>query len=287
MQIVTDSGTDALLAGEKPQDIHVIPLNVTLDGITYQEGINIEKEKFYELLENSENLPITSQPSPGGFAAIYREIAKKDPDILSIHISSGLSGTINSAINAVDMVPEANITVVDTKTLSVGAGWQVAAAGKAVRAGWPKEKIVEWLGKIRDATHTVFTLKELKYLIHGGRIGHIKGLLASILDIKPIIGVNIEKGNYEQLGQARSFNKAVDTLVHLMEKHVKPGEKIAAQVVHSMNLEGADMLKEKVDSVYDCQWLPIGPMSLVLGAHTGRSMIGLCYTPAETLVLPA
>jgi len=287
MQIVTDSGTDAHLArDEKLQGMHVIPLNVTLEGITYQEGINIEKEDFYKLLDNSENLPITSQPSPGDFAAIYREIAKKDPDILSIHISSGLSGTINSAINAVGMVPEANITVIDTKTLSVGAGWQVAAAAKAVRAGWPKEKIVDWVSQIRDATHTVFTLKELKYLIHGGRISHIKGLLASILDIKPIIGVNLEKGNYEQLGQARSFNKAIDNLVNLMEKHVKVGEKIAAQVVHAMNLEGADMLKEKVSKVFDCQWLPIGPMSLVLGAHTGRSMIGICYTPADMLTLP-
>src|SRR5690606_9619448 len=162
-------------------------------------------------------------PSAGEFAEISREIARTDPDIPSVHISAGLSGTVNSARQAAEMVQEANITVFDTMTLSGAEGWQVEAAGRAAKAGgtrekrasrpaagrwpganipvfdtmtpsgaegwqveaaaraakagWTREKIVALLETIRDVTETIFTLPELKYLIHGGRISHLKGLL--------------------------------------------------------------------------------------------------------------
>jgi DegV family protein with EDD domain len=283
MQIVTDSGTDSTLAGGKGLGIHVIPLVVNLAEKSYREGIDIKTEAFYNLLDEGDSLPTTSQPSPGDFAAIYQKIAKKDKEILSIHISAGLSGTVNAAINGAKMVPEADITIVDTKTLAAGAGWQVVAAAKAVAAGWSKEKILDLVKSIREASHSIYTLNELKYLIHGGRISHIKGLLASILDIKPMIGVHKEEGNYEQLGQARSFKKALKGLVNIMEKHIPSEEKIVAQVAHAMNPEGAQELIDRVNEVYKCDWLPIGPMSLVLGAHTGRTMVGVCYAPASVL----
>jgi DegV family protein with EDD domain len=283
MHIVTDSGTDSLLAGGEGMGIHIVPLVVTLNGVSYREGLDIQASDFYDLLDQSQDLPTTSQPSPGDFAEVYRKLAKMDKDILSIHISSGLSGTVNAAINGAKMVPEANITVVDTKTLAAGAGWQVVAAAKSVAAGWSKEKVLALLDSIRDASHSIYTLKDLKYLIHGGRISHIKGLLASILDIKPMIGVHKEKGNYEQMGQARTFNKALNGLVDIMTRRIVSGEKIVAQVAHAMNPEGVEQLKEKVSKVFDCQWLPTGPMSLVLGAHTGRSMVGICYAPARVM----
>ena len=150
MQIVTDSGTDIGLSPEEAAElnIHVVPLKVTLDGKTYREGIDIQQEEFYKLLENTDELPVTTQPSPGDFADLYRELAKTDPDILSIHMSSGLSGTHNSAVLAAEMVPEANITLVDTKTLSAAAGWQVVAAAKAAKAGWKVENILKLIATI-------------------------------------------------------------------------------------------------------------------------------------------
>jgi len=157
-------------------NIHVIPLTVTLDGKSYRERVDIEPEEFYRLLSASDSLPVTSQPSPGEIVDIYKQLAD-DPDIMSIHISSGLSGTVNAAQLAADMLPEANITVVDTKTLSVAAGWQVEAAARAAKAGWPKDKILELIRKISDASDSLYTLKELKYLIHGGRIERASRLL--------------------------------------------------------------------------------------------------------------
>ena len=181
MQIVTDSGTDLWLSSEqaKALNVHTVPLVVTLDGESYREGIDIQPKEFYELLENTESLPVTSQPSAGDFAELYRQLAATDLDILSIHMSSGLSGTFNSAKTGASLVPEANVIHVDTKTLSAAAGWQVEMAAKAIKAGWTREKIIDLMKKVSDASESLYTLNELKYLIHGGRISHMKGLIAT------------------------------------------------------------------------------------------------------------
>ena len=281
MQIVTDSGTDLGLPPDQMAelDIHIVPLIVTLDGKSYREDVDIHPDEFYRLLAATDSLPITSQPSAGVFAETYRRLAATDPDILSIHMTSGLSGTFNSAKAGAELVPEANVTHVDTKTLSAAAGWQVEAAARAAKAGWPKERILALMERISAASDSIYTLKELKYLIHGGRISHMKGLIASVLNIKPLIGVEKVNGTYVQLNQVRTFKRAVKALVDLMAKQHAPGSALRVQVLYSHNPEGAAMLRELVDQRFDCTWLPVGPMSLVLGAHTGPSMVGVGYAP--------
>ncbi|PKN98500.1 MAG: hypothetical protein CVU42_11805 [Chloroflexi bacterium HGW-Chloroflexi-4] len=283
MQIVTDSGTDVFLSKEELQkyNIHVVPLVVTLGGNSYKEGVDIQAEKFYPLLEATDELPVTSQPSAGDFAKIYADLAKNDPDILSIHISSGLSGTSASATAGAAMVPQANVTVIDTKTLSAPAGWQVEAAARAAKAGWNKDRILEAMKKIGDATDVVYTLKELKYLIHGGRISHMKGLLASLLNIKPMIGVEKVKGTYVQYGMARTFNGAIHGIGEYVSKKFKAGSALRVQVLHSYNPEGAQQLIDEMNKLFKCQWLPTGLLSLVLGAHVGKSMVGVAFAPEE------
>jgi len=285
MQIVTDSGTDVYLTPEERRalNVHVVPLVVILDGKSYREEVDITPEAFYPLLESSRNLPTTSQPSAGDFAAVYRALAQTDPDILSIHITSGLSGTFNAAKAGAELVPEARVTHVNTKTLSAAAGWQVKAAARAALAGWPLERILPMLQRISDASESLYTLDELKYLIHGGRISHMKGLIASLLNIKPIIGVEKKGGTYVQKGQARTFKGALKGLVDIM-LHIHPeGTPLQVQVLHAWNPEGAAMLKELIDRYFSCDWLPMGPMSLVLGAHTGRSMVGAAFAAKSAL----
>lgn len=279
MQIVTDSGTDFHLSSEQADqlDVHVVPLTVTLEGQTFREGIDITAEEFYPLLEAAEEMPVTSQPSAGDFAEIYRRLAASDPDILSIHMSSGLSGTLNSALAAAEMVPEANVTHVDTKTLSGAAGWQVAAAARAVQAGWDLPRILDMLTGIGAASESVYTLEELKYLIHGGRISHMKGLIASLLNIKPIIGVEKQHGTYVQRGQARTFKRAIQGLADQISHHHAPDTPLRVQVLHAYNPEGASVLRDLIDRRFECEWLPMGPMSLVLGAHTGPTMVGVAF----------
>jgi DegV family protein with EDD domain len=283
MQIVTDSGTDLWLPPEQAAElnIHIVPLVVTLDDKSYLEGVDIQPDEFYRLLAETDSLPVTSQPSAGDFAEMYRRLAASDPDILSIHLTSGLSGTFNSAQAGAELVPEANVTHVDTKTLSAAAGWQVEAAARALKVGWSIEQVLVLMKRIGDVSDSLYTLNELKYLIHGGRISHMKGLIASILDLKPLIGVEKVNGTYVQLGQTRTFKRAVNGLVDLMAEQHAPGSALRVQVLHSHNPEGAEMLRELVDQRFDCTWLPVGPMSLVLGAHTGPSMVGVGHAPLE------
>ena len=279
MQIVTDSGTDLTLSPEQRTalGIHIVPLVVTLEDKSYLEGVDIEPGEFYRLLAASDELPITSQPSAGVFAEIYRRLAATDPDILSIHMTSGLSGTFNSAQAGAKMTPEANITLVDTKTLSAAAGWQVEAAARAVKAGWATARVLALVKRVSEVSESIYTLDELKYLIHGGRISHMKGLVASLLNLKPLIGVEKVNGTYTQLGQARTFKRAVKGLVKKMTQQHAPGVSLHVQVLHAYNPAGAAMLKEQIEQLFDCTWRPVTPMSLVLGAHTGPSMIGVAY----------
>jgi DegV family protein with EDD domain len=292
MTIVTDSGCDLNLtpAQMAKLDIQVVPLSVTLRGETYEEGPRLDAPSFYQKLEAGEDLPTTSQPSVGLFAELYRRLAKTNPSILSIHMSSGLSGTLQSARAGAAQVPEANVTFFDTKNLSVGAGWQVEAAAYALRGGWPVEKVIDLLTRMRASSETMFTLKELKYLIHGGRISHMKGLIASILNIKPIIGVEKEGGTYAQYGQARSFPGAIKSLAEILATKVPNLEPMRVQVVHALHLEGTAELQKEISEKLSCVWQPVSRLSLVLGAHTGPTLIGACVAPAalfEEVGMPA
>lgn len=283
MQIVTDSGTDVNFTPEQLREfnVHIVPLTVTLEGKSYREGIDIHPDEFYRLLDEAGTMPVTSQPAAGEFAQLYRELAQTDAEILSIHISSGLSGTVNAAKAGAAMVPEARVSVVDTKTLSVPSGWQVEAAARAVNAGWQRERILELVAKISRDTDVLYTLKELKYLINGGRISHMKGVLASVLNIKPFIGVEKVNGTYVNFGQARSFNNAIRGVAEYISRKKGEGVHLRAQVVHAANPEGAQQLVEEINSRFKVEWVPVKQLSLVLGAHVGRSMVGVCYALAD------
>lgn len=281
MKIVTDSGCDLHIGREKIAELNisVVPLLVDIGGRTYHEGVDLEPDKFYDLLVHSSTPAKTSQPSVGNFAEVYKNLAATDPDILSIHMSSGLSGTLNSAREAAKLVPEARVTHIDTKTLAVAAGWQVEAAARAAKAGWVKERIIALTEKISAASESLYTLQELKYLIQGGRISHLKGLLATVLGIKPLIGVEKVKGTYVQRGQVRNFQRALEGLVDLIARQHEPKSALRVQVCHSNNPEGAAVLRDLIDKRFSCSWLPVGRLSLVLGAHTGPSMVAVAYAP--------
>lgn len=279
MQIVTDGGMDMSPQQQAGLNIHQMPLLIILDGKTYRSGIDVGTEEFYDLLTNTRSLPTTSLPSPGDFADLYRKLAKSDPDILSVHISSGLSSTANAARTAAGMVPEAKVTVVDTMTLSSGEGWQVEAAARAAKAGWPLAQILDLIGRVRTVTETVYTLPDLKWLIHGGRISHLKGLLASMLKLKPLIGVGKSDGKYYVRGQKRTFDRALPAIADVIAQDCSPETPLRVQIAHANNLDGANRLREVIDRLFKCEWLPPCSIAPVLGAHTGPGLVGAVYAP--------
>ncbi len=286
MQIVTDQGSD--LSGEQTAGltIHTVPLKITLNGKTFIGGVDIDYQAFYQMLTDTQAFPSTSQPSPGDFASVYRELAKADPEILSIHMSSGLSGTVNSARMGAELVPEAHVTVIDSKTLSCPLGWQVEAAAKAVRAGWDLEEITHLLDRVRKYSEGIFTLTDLKYLIHGGRISHLKGLLASVLNIKPIIGVAKDDGKYYAWGQEITFKKAINRVVDIITEKIPLGTTLRVQLLHGNNLNGVELLRDRLNTLYECWYDKVVPVAPILGAHTGPSVVGLAVAPLDIFNIP-
>jgi DegV family protein with EDD domain len=281
MQIVTDQGMDLSPANAARINIHTVPLRITLNGKTYIGGKDIDYVTFYQILTDTGVYPTTSQPSPGDFADKYRELAKTDPEILSIHLSSGLSGTVNSARLGAEMVPEAHVTVLDSKTLSGSFGWQVEAAAHAVQAGWVLGDVIKLVDQVREGTHTMFTLGELKYLIHGGRISHLKGLMASMLNIKPVIGVAKDDGKYYNWGQAATLKRAIYRMAEIIAEKVPSGTSLRVQLMHGNNLEGVAILRERISSLFDCYFDDLIPVAPLLGAHTGPSVVGIGVAPMQ------
>lgn len=275
MQIVTDSAADLAPSQIAGLPIHFTTLRLSLGGVPFT-GSN---EEFYQKLSETDEYPVTSQAAAGEFAELYRKVAKTDPDILSIHISGGLSGTINSARVGASMVPEAKVTFWDSRTLSAALGWQVEAAARMVVKGFKLDKILERLTQIRDTVDGMFTIKEMKYLIHGGRVSHLKGLLASVLNIKPIIGVDHTTGMYTSAAQDMTFKRALTRMINLDKVRYAGMGALRAQIVHGNNPEGVEFIRKKAEEELHCKFDETVPVAPALGAHTGPSLAGIIVGP--------
>ncbi|HEY5730919.1 MAG TPA: DegV family protein [Anaerolineales bacterium] len=177
MKIVTDCAAD--MSTDELEELGIVQAPLF---IQFPEGevnsADISADDFYNRLEAMRpGIPTTAQPSGGIFAELYRKIAQAEKNILSIHISSGLSGTINSARDGGELVKdEANVSHWDTLTLSGGERFQVLAAAFASKAGWAMDKIHERMRRIRENTEVIYTLDTLEYLARGGRIGRVKAM---------------------------------------------------------------------------------------------------------------
>ncbi|MFA5612357.1 MAG: DegV family protein [Anaerolineaceae bacterium] len=283
MKIVTDSGADLSFEECRQIGVVMVPLKVEVGGVSYEAGVDIDPVKFYDMMDASPTMPVTSTPSIGDFTEVYERLAEEDDEILSIHISSGLSGTFNVAMQAAETIKNARIHLIDTLTLSAGQAWFVHAAAQMGDAGKSMDEVIEKLAQIQRAVSTHFTLPDLKYLIAGGRIGHLKGLLASILGIKPVIEVSKEDGKYYDRVKKRSFSKAIAGLTELTLKTHPKGSSLVAQVTTAANPEGGAMLKASMDSEYKVKWLPDVKLGTVLGAHTGRGLVGLICASEDAL----
>ncbi len=286
MQIVTDMSADMSQEQLEGLNIHHVPMLIMFGGKTYRSGVDIQNDGFYKLLETSDEMPTTSQPSAGECAEVFRRVAAIDPDIIAIHISSTLSGTFNSVRLGAEMVTEANISLVDSRTVSGPEGWQVEAAVHARDAGWTREQILSLVQRVSDVTDVIFTVSSLKHLIHGGRVGHLAGLAASTLRIKPIMGIDKASGTFQQYARVRTFKRTLRGIGDIIARQHREGAALRIQVGDGHNREGAEMLREHLDNRFDCTWLPITSIAPVLGAHTGPSVVGVVIDAHRLTVQP-
>ncbi len=283
MHIVTDSGMDLPPEQIAALNIHIVPHKITIAGKTYLSNIELSPNDLFRLLEETSEMPVTSAPSAGDFAELYRRLAQDDPNILSIHMSSGLSAPANVATAAKQMAPEANVTVVDTKTLSAVLGWQVMAAVHAARAGWDTSRIITMIQQINSVSESIYTIDDLTYLIHGGRIGHMKGLIASVLHLRPLIRVEKEGGTYQQAGMSRTVKGALTGLIKYVREHHPPGSRLRTQLGHGYTPKAIALLRERMDALYDCVWMPTTQLTTMMSAHTGPTMVGIAFAAEDDL----
>lgn len=278
MRIVTDSAADLTAEDIQAWGISVIPLKIQFpDGEVSSEDISADE--FYDRLRAmAPNVPTTSQPSPGAFKALYESLAATDPDILSVHISTGLSGTANAARLAAEQMTDASVTVIDTYTLSPGQRFQVLAAAMAIKAGWPVERITERLEQMRRASEAIFTLETLDYLARGGRIGRVQALAGSLLKIKPIIHVDTNDGKYSTVGRARTMGQALSTIAtHLKSRY--GDTPVWATVIHGQDAPRADELSSLLHRELNIGRADMLRISPVLGVHTGPGVVGVGVMP--------
>ncbi len=282
MKIVTDCAAD--LSAEELEQLGIVQAPLF---INFPEGefsaTDISADDFYNRLEAMRPaIPTTAQPSAGIFAELYRKIAETDKDIFSMHISSGLSGTLNSAHDGGGQVaPEANVSYWDTLTLSAGERFQVMAAARGIKAGWSMDKIQERLKKIRESTELLYTLDTLEYLARGGRIGRVKALAGALLNLKPVILVDSD-GKYSTKGNARTLNKSMTMIVDTMSEKFG-NTPVWVTMIHGRFAEKADTLAADLKGKLNISKMDLVRISPALGVHTGPLIVGAAAVPMELM----
>lgn len=282
MILVTDCAADLPQAEAIDLGVVVAPLY-----IQFPEGEissnDLTPDEFYDRLkEMHPRIPSTAQPSPGTFQEIYHKLAESGRDILSIHISSGLSGTINSARMGAEKISKSVVHLFDSLTLSGGTRFQVLAAAQAIRAGWSIDAIQERLSQLREHSEVIYTLDTLEYLARGGRIGRVQALAGMLLHLKPVINVDHVDGKYNTVGKARTIGKALDTIAdNLSQKY--QNKPVWVSVLHGQFSEQADALARLLQDKLQVAKLEIMRISPVLGVHTGPGIVGAAVTPIELM----
>ena len=282
MKIVTDCAAD--MSVEELEQLGVVAAPLF---IQFPEGevssANISADDFYNRLEAMRpKIPTTAQPSGGIFAELYRKLSKNEKNIFSIHISSGLSGTINAARDGGEIVKaEANVSYWDTLTLSGGERFQVLAAALANKAGWAMNTIQERLTKIRVKTEVIYTLDTLEYLARGGRIGRVKALAGAMLNLKPVIRADSD-GKYSTVSTARTLGKSTTAIAdHLVEKYGNTS--VWVTVLHGRFAEKAAALANELKQKLNVAKMEVQRISPVLGVHTGPGIVGAAVVPMELM----
>lgn len=270
--LVTDSTADLTAEIIKECDVHIIPLKVRFGEQEYLDG-ELSSEEFYRRLQDDVVLPKTSQPTPEEFGSLYSKLLEEYHEIISIHISSALSGTYNAAHIAKEKFKE-KVHVVDSKTISIGAGFMIMEIARNIKDGHDIVRILNNLVKVRQNIEAVFTLNTLDYLQKGGRVGRVQGFMGSLLNIKPIIRVG-DDGVYHNFGKAHSQKKALDTLVQAFRDLTKGRKPIRLGVVHGAAQQAGLYVKEALEEAFQLQTTIFTQVGPVIGVHTGPGTVGI------------
>ena len=280
IRIVTDSTADLPEGFAEENRVTVVPLHINFpkEG-SYRDGVDLKAKDFYPmLLAAGDDLPKTSTPTKEDFLQTYSQIMRESPDcqIISIHISGGLSSTVSVAETAAREVSP-DIFPFDSRNISFGMGLQVEEAIRLLKDGAMVRKILDHLQLVASHTETMFCLDTLEYLYKGGRIGKVTALFGSILNVKPII--HVKDGVYESFDKVRSQRQAIQKMVDRGLSLLGDRKPLRSGVIHGACEVMADTLKVKVESAFGKTLDCFQETGAVIGVHTGPGTLGMtvCY----------
>jgi DegV family protein with EDD domain len=276
IKIVTDSSAYLPEATIRQHDIRIVPLCVHFGEEAFREGVDLSSKDFYRRLKEAPELPTTSQPSAGEFHEVFQDLVDQGHEIITLTISSKLSGTWNSATMAKDMMPDAKISVVDTLSVSVGLQLMVEAAAEAINAGATRQEIVDQIEAIKRKVSILFAVDTLEYLAKGGRINNAKAFMGTLLKVKPILA--LQDGAIEPLEQVRSRRKALGRMLDLVvEQMGDNGAKAKVGVTHALVPDEAEACRQGLQDRLGCSKPFLSEIGPAIGTHTGPGVIGVAF----------
>jgi DegV family protein with EDD domain len=265
-------------------NIHTVAYYIHRGQEVLRDLVTIQRQEFLDWLVTAKSLPTTASPGPGDYFTTYQDLASQGVgEIISIHMTSKGSGAYQAATVAQSMaqeqLPDVRIEVIDTRNVSLCQGWMAIEAARAALAGASLDEITVKVKNMIQITRMIQTADTLKYLYMGGRIGMAQRLVGSLLNIKPLIGM--EDGVIVPLGTARSRNQAYHAMVDLVEEAVGRG-KVKIAYVHAGALEEVEKIKQMVDQRLDVVESFFAELSPALAVHTGPGTAGLCFYPVKS-----
>jgi len=273
--ILTDSTAYLPQALVEQYPIFVIPLKVIWQGKTYCDGVDIQASEFYTMLAQSEEMPSTSQINVQEYLEMFTRLIDEGYQVLTLPISSGISGSYTSAVQAKEQFKNDSVEVLDTKLVSMALGFQVLAAARAAQAGASLQECKEIAMKAYGHIGVYFTVETLKYLHKGGRIGGAKRLLGAALNIKPIL--EIRDGKIEVVESVVTRRKSIERMFELVEKGIGGRKPIRLSVFHALAGELAQTLMERAAEQFSPEEIILSEVSPVVGAHVGPGTISIAY----------
>lgn len=280
IRIITDSTCEAPPQVLAHPAVSVLPLSVLFGQTALRDGIDITRDEFWARLPTSNPLPTTSQATPADFSALFEKFVAAGDEVIALTISGKLSGTLSSALAACEGHPNWPVSVVDSKSTSIGLGLMLQEAVTRADAGATRAEIVAKLQQMREEIRIVFVLETLEYLQRGGRIGKAQAFVGTLLKFKPLLG--IVDGEVVPLTRVRSRAKALETVQELLLTQVPArGARVRIGITHAQALAEARALGGALAPRFGAAQPFVADLGPVLGVHVGPGTIGIAVYPGE------
>jgi len=277
VKVVTDSTADLPPTLAEELGITVVPVYLRFGDEVYRDRVDINEDEFYHRLLHDTIHPSTTQPTPQDFADAYQKLSQEADGIVSVHISSRLSGTYNSAIQGKKLVEnECPIEVVDSQTVSIATGLIAMEAAKIAMSGRSLQQVAAEVRQIVPYIHLIILFDTLKYLAKGGRIGKAKALMGSVLSVKPLL--TVKDGELVPAGQVRTRSKGIERLFDFAKNAIDIQD---LSILHSTTPDEAQILAERIGSIFPRERITIARLGPGLGVHGGPGVLAIGFREKE------